>query len=149
MFKTHVAFGFLAGIFSMGYIHPLNQIVFLALVMFGSALPDIDHPQSKIGRNFKIVGFLFEHRGFFHSFLVIPLIAFGIYYFTHSLVYVLPLGIGYISHLLSDAITREGIMPLHPISRWRMNGLVKTGGAFEYVFFFLVAVLAVYKTINL
>ena len=149
MFKTHAAFGFLAGILAIPHIHPLNQIVFMFLVMLGALLPDIDHPKSKIGRNFRIIGFLFEHRGFFHSLLVIPVIAFIIYYFTHSTTYILPLGIGYVSHLVSDAITKEGIMPLHPLTRLRIRGFVRTGGALEYVFFFLVVILAVCKTITL
>ena len=149
MFKTHVAFGFLAGILSIQYLHPLNQILFIAIVMFGALLPDIDHPQSKIGRKFKIVGFLFEHRGFFHSFLMIPLISVLIFYFTHSYALIMPLGIGYGSHLISDAVTKEGIMPLHPLTKLRIRGFIRTGGALEYVLFFLIIIFAAYKTINL
>ena len=149
MFKTHVAFGFLAGIIALPHLNPGNQILFICFVMLGAMLPDIDHPQSKIGSKFKIIGFLFEHRGFFHSFLVIPLISLIIYYFTHSYTYILPIGIGYVSHLVSDAVTKEGIMPFHPISKFRVRGFVRTGGALEYIFFFAVAVFAAYRTIIL
>lgn len=149
MFKTHIAFGFLAGILYIAYFGVSNQLLFMAIVLFGALLPDIDHPKSKIGSKFKIISFLFEHRGFFHSFLVIPLISLLIYYFTHSLTYVLPLCTGYASHLISDAITKEGIMPFHPISKFRLRGVIKTGGAFEYVIFVLVVLFAAYKTINL
>ena len=149
MFKTHIAFGFLAGIIALPHLNPANQIFFICLVMLGALLPDIDHPQSKIGSKFKIVGFLFEHRGFFHSLLVIPLISLLIYYFTHSYTYILPVGIGYVSHLVSDAITKEGIMPFHPLSNFRLRGFVRTGGALEYLFFFAVFVFAAYRTIIL
>ena len=149
MFKTHVAFGFLAGILSLHYLNPLNQILFIALVMLGAMLPDIDHPNSKLGSKFKFIGFLFEHRGFFHSFLVIPLISLIIYYFTHSYTYIMPLGVGYASHLVSDAVTKEGIMPLHPLTKLRIRGFVRTGGALEYLFLFAVVVFAVYRTIIL
>lgn len=149
MFKTHIAFGFLFGVITIPYLSPLNQILFMALVMFGALLPDIDHPQSKLGSKFKIIGYLFEHRGFFHSFLVMPLIALLIYYFTKSYTYAIPLVIGYASHLVSDMITKEGIMPIHPFARLRLRGFIKTGGAFEYVIFLLVVLFAAYKTINL
>jgi len=149
MFKTHAAFGFLAGIFAVSYLNPANQILFMFLVMLGAMLPDIDHPKSKLGSKIKIIGYLFEHRGFFHSFLAIPLLAFLIYYFTSSYVYALPLAIGYASHLLSDVITKEGIMPLHPFTKWRIRGFVKTGGAWEYLMFLFVVVIAAYRTISL
>ncbi len=149
MFKTHAAFGFLSGLFALSFFSPSNQILFICLVMFGALLPDIDHPKSKLGRNAKIIGYLFEHRGFFHSFLVIPVIGALIYYFTDSLIYVIPLGVGYASHLISDAITKEGIMPLHPLTRLRFRGFIRTGGVFEYLFFVLILALSVYKTINL
>ncbi len=149
MFKTHAVFGFLSGILFIPYLASANQVLFMVIVMIGAMLPDIDHPKSKMGRNFKIIGWLFEHRGFFHSFLMIPVISLLIYYFTNSYTYLIPLGIGYASHLVADAITREGIMPLHPFTRLRLKGFVRTGGAFEYVFLFLIIILAAYKTVNL
>jgi len=149
MFKTHVAFGFLAGILTIDYLSPANQILFISLVMLGAILPDIDHPNSKIGSKFKIIGFLFEHRGFFHSFLMIPLISVLIFYFTRSYTLIMPLGIGYGSHLISDAVTKEGIMPLHPLTKIRIRGFIRTGGALEYILFFLIIIFAAYKTISL
>ena len=149
MFKTHIAAGFLAGIFAVKYLAPANQILFMGLVLIGAALPDIDHPKSKLGSKFRIISMFFEHRGFFHSFLVIPLISLIIYYFTHSYTYIMPLGVGYASHLVSDAVTKEGIMPLHPLTKLRIRGFVRTGGALEYLFLFAVVVFAVYRTIIL
>ena len=149
MFKTHISFGFLSGILAIPYLNPANQILFMALVMMGALLPDVDHPKSKLGRNVKLIGYLFEHRGFFHSFLMIPVIAFIIWHFTQSYVYIIPLGVGYASHLVSDAITKEGIMPFHPLSRFRLRGFIRTGGFAEYIFLFFTFVLAVYSTIHL
>ena len=147
MFKTHVAAGFLAGIFLMQYFSPASQLLFISLVLIGAILPDIDHPKSKIGRNFKIVSLFFEHRGFFHSLLVLPVIAFLLLYFTKTSYYSLPLIIGYLSHLVTDAVTKEGIMPFHPLSRARISGFIRTGGFFEYVIFFAIAAFAVIKLI--
>ena len=73
MFKTHLAIGFLMGLFSLKYFHftLLNSILFLFLITIFSALPDIDHPKSKYGRYLWFlsipISFIFKHRGFFHS----------------------------------------------------------------------------------
>ncbi|MBW2998940.1 metal-dependent hydrolase, partial [Candidatus Woesearchaeota archaeon] len=71
-FYTHLAFGFLLGMISLIILKPSNQILFMGLCLIGSSFPDIDHPRSKVGKYFKPIGWLFEHRGFFHS--VFPII---------------------------------------------------------------------------
>ncbi len=149
MFKTHVIFAFLVGLFAINYFHPPNQILFIILVMFGGLLPDIDHPKSKIGRYFRPINYLFEHRGFFHSFLVVPLIAALIFFVFKLPNFSLPIIIGYASHLISDMATVEGIMPLHPITRFRLRGVVKTGGMFEVLIFFSLIVLSGYFLLHM
>ena len=42
--------------------------------------------------------------------------------------------IGFISHLLSDSLTKTGIMPFWPIQKPRFRGPVSTGGLTEYAF---------------
>ena len=149
MFRTHLAFGFLIGLFAIQLIHPINQILFLSLVLFGSLFPDIDHPNSKIGRHFKPINFLFEHRGFFHSFLFLPLLSLIIYYIIKTNIYTLPILVGYSSHLISDALTKEGVMPLHPLSKFRVKGVIKTGHLFEHFFFLSLLVFDAIKLIKL
>ncbi len=133
MFRTHLAFGFLIGLLSINYLAPRNQVLFMALCLFGSLLPDIDHPRSKVGRHVRIIGVLFEHRGFFHSgFAVAGLIA--LFFFLSRLnVYALGLIVGYASHILIDMTTKEGIMLLHPLSKFRITGIVRTGASLEYL----------------
>ena len=65
-FKTHLLFGMFLGLLVLPILNPNNSILFVMLVLIGSALPDIDHPNSKVGKWFKPIGWLFEHRGFFH-----------------------------------------------------------------------------------
>lgn len=149
MFKTHVAAGFLAGVLWINYFSAVNQILFMALVLIGAILPDIDHPKSKIGSKIKIISLFFEHRGFFHSFFVLPVIAFVLFYFAGTNYYSIPLIIGYASHLVTDAATKEGIMPFHPVSKARIRGFIATGGFFEYILFFVIIVFAAIRTINL
>lgn len=133
MFKTHLAFGFLIGLFAISYFSPTNQVLFMALCLFGSLLPDIDHPRSKLGRHVKIISVLFEHRGFFHSgFAIVGLVVLMLYFIDMN-VYALAIIIGYASHILIDMTTKEGIMLLHPFSKFRIRGLVRTGASFEYL----------------
>ncbi len=145
MFKTHLALAFLTGLFSIEIFNPVNQILFMLLILFGGLLPDIDHPKSKIGRYFKPISFLFEHRGFFHSFLFLPILSLLIYILLKTNTFTLPILIGYSSHLISDAITKEGIMPLHPLSKFRIKGFIYTGKMLEFTLFILLLVLSVWK----
>ncbi len=133
LFKTHVVFGFLVALFGVSYFHPDNQILFAFITVFASALPDIDHPNSVVGRKFRPVSFLFEHRGFFHSFFAIALFTFLTYGLSGSVLYSSAFLIGYASHILADAITDAGIMPFHPILKFRLKGFFRTGAAYEYI----------------
>ncbi|MBN2420816.1 metal-dependent hydrolase, partial [Candidatus Woesearchaeota archaeon] len=134
MFKTHIVIAFLFGLIGITLFHPGNQVLFVSLAVIAGIAPDIDHPKSKLGRWFRPFNFLFEHRGFFHSFLVLPVI--GIALFLAGLPnFALPVLVGYKSHLLADLATKEGIMPIHPISRFRIRGFIKTGGTFELLIF--------------
>lgn len=146
MFKTHLAFGFFAGLVAMPFLHPHNQILFMTLVLLAAMLPDIDHPKSKLGKYFKPIGYLFEHRGFFHSlfFVVITLLLTKIIF--KDIIFVYAVVIGHLSHLIADALTKEGIMPFHPWSRTRVNGFIKTGTFAEYIIFII---LVVYDAIRL
>lgn len=130
MYKTHLAFGFLLGYIAMQFLQPANQILFIGLALLGSLLPDIDHPRSKLGSKIKIIGWLFEHRGFWHGlfpvvilFLFIPL----------QKVYMTPLIIGYVSHIVIDALNPKGVMLLHPLTKIKLRGWIDTGGVLEWV----------------
>jgi inner membrane protein len=148
MFKTHLMVGILAGLLAIKVLTPHNQILFIVLVMFASLLPDIDHPDSKIGSKVKIVGFLFEHRGFFHSLIATILFSVLAYSFL-GMIGLQAVAIGYLSHLFADSLTREGIMFLYPLTKRRMNGIFKTGSIAEYVIFFVLVVLNGYALLNL
>jgi len=148
MFKTHVVFGFLVGLFLIQFMHPANQILFMTLVVLASILPDIDHPDSKLGKKVKIIGFLFEHRGFFHSVFALVLFSFPVFYFLNPL-YGLAVLAGYLSHMAIDCLTHQGIMPFHPLSRQRISGFIATNSSFEFVIFILIAAFDLYKLLNL
>ncbi|MBU0536026.1 MAG: metal-dependent hydrolase [Nanoarchaeota archaeon] len=152
MFRTHITIGFLAGLLMLPMLTPLNPVLFIFLALVGSAMPDIDHPESEIGRKVKIVAFLFEHRGFFHSLFATLLFYLLFIYYLGSLrygVYVFAFVIGYFSHILSDSLTREGIMPFHPLSKFRVHGFIRTGKGFEYVLLIVVFMLSMWRLFTL
>ncbi len=91
-------------------------IIFLAL--FFSILPDIDHPKSYLGNKFKLISnfifYIFGHRTFTHSLLILFII-YIIYVYLNFFVLlinkniILGIYIGYISHIISDMITYNGV----------------------------------------
>lgn len=147
--RTHLAFGVLAGLMFLPFYHH-NVILYFVLVLIGALLPDIDHDGSKINKIFPVtkwLGKLFKHRGFFHS-LFPPLIIFGaLYFFTPWSFLGVALGVGYISHLLSDGLTKMGVNFLHPVSNLHLGGFIETGNVGEHIAFFVVIVLAVVKVV--
>ncbi len=148
MYKTHLAFSFLLVMFTIPLFNPSNQILFLGIALISSMLPDIDHPESKLGRYFKPLSFLFEHRGFFHS--VFPLMIFGFVLLTYTRrIYVIAFVVGYTSHLIGDLITRQGIMPFHPISKIRIRGFLRTGTFLEFLIFLIFIIINIILVIKM
>ncbi|WP_353736872.1 metal-dependent hydrolase [Aquamicrobium sp.] len=96
--------------------HKFNTLQILLLylaVLFGAVLPDIDEPNSYIGKRSllfsDIMQFLgLKHRGFTH-FLIIPIfITTFNYIFFHS-IYLYALAFGILMHVAGDLITISGI----------------------------------------
>lgn len=142
MARTHLAFGALAAALLAPFFSYGNVWRFGVLVLVGSLLPDIDHPQSKYGRVIKPVSYplnwIFGHRGFLHS-LYIPGAMLGVSYFYNATApYLLALSIGYIAHLASDSLTVQGIKFFHPITRLRVSGFIHTGTGMESLLRYVV-----------
>lgn len=149
--RTHLAFGVLAGLlFLPFYSH--NIILYFGLVLVGALLPDIDHEGSKINSIFPVtrwVGRLFKHRGFFHT-IFPPLIIFGALAFFTTWSYIgIALGVGYLSHLFSDGLTKMGVNLLHPVTNLSFSGFIETGKVGEHITFFVVIVLSVVRIVSL
>jgi inner membrane protein len=149
MFITHLVFGFLMGLCFLPFLNPPNQVLFMTFVMIASALPDIDHPDSKFGKWVKPIGWLFEHRGFFHSLFAVALFSFAAYYFTQQKIVLFAVLIGYVSHILIDSINHKGIMPFHPLSRFTLKGFIASGGVLEYILLIVFVALGFWKLFSL
>ncbi len=140
--RTHIAIGILCALLILPFISVQSKILFVALVAFGALLPDVDHEKSKINKLCPVTRILpkfFKHRGFFHSFFP-PAIIMGLGWYFHEQFLTYSLAYGYLTHLLSDGLTRMGVNYLHPISTWHMRGPVETGTIVETAIFIGVLV---------
>jgi len=123
---THAAFGILwAAITGAGYLPALASAL-------GSLLPDLDQPQSSIGRLFFFISnplnLRFGHRGLIHSFILyLPILICG-YVLKQPII--LWLALGAISHILIDCYNTSGVKAFLPFSDktvvlfkrdWRIN----------------------------
>ena len=145
MFKTHFLFALFISLITFNYFN-LNPFYYVLILVFSGILPDIDHSKSWIGKKLNLfswlINFIFGHRKFIHSIIFSSLIAILIRMFFND--YWIPFYLGFISHLILDSLTKQGIYPFYP-SNFKIHGLVKTNGLIEKLFLgFLVAVNVIY-----
>ena len=126
---THVAFGILVGTLALKFYPVQDPFPLYTWIIFGALLVDIDHQGSTINKLLPLTkkfSILFTHRGIFHSIWPPLFLFFPIAYLTtdySGFAFVL----GYTSHLVSDALTKQGINFLHPFSQLRIAGPFTTG----------------------
>lgn len=107
----------------------------LALAVLGSLLPDIDHPDSWLGRKLRFISvplaMVVGHRGITHSLLAVLgcLVALGFFGFGWMAA---PITIGYLSHLAADSLTPSGVPLLWPSKQRFTVNLMRTGSAVEW-----------------
>ncbi|ADO76965.1 metal-dependent hydrolase [Halanaerobium praevalens] len=154
-YKTHVLSGLLVGgIFLLKEADP--QIYLLPASAVGALIPDIDEPQSYAGRKIKVVSKMiksvFGHRGITHSFLGMGIISLLIYflldYFNLSFKILTMFNLGYLSHLLTDLITKAGVPLLYPYKKKIRIPLIRTGGKLEFVFRTIVSAALLFIAIE-
>ncbi len=150
-FKTHLAFGILLGLVIFPFIEGIHWLVFFPIVILGALLPDIDHPDSKLGKKIgifsRLANLLGGHRGITHS--IFPLIALpGLVWYLFGLPYGLALFIGYFSHLLIDSINPKGVNFMNPVTTWHMRGFIETGSVGEWVVFVIVIIAIGLKVLH-
>jgi membrane-bound metal-dependent hydrolase YbcI (DUF457 family) len=134
--QTHILFALFIGIIAdLLFDLKGNLLVFFAVLLFCSLLPDIDYGKSTLGKHTKLIGLLVGHRGIFHSLFALAgwtvlavLLGFQLW---------IPVLIGYGSHLLIDAANTAGIQFLYPFGK-KVRGSVKNGSVGEWVIFFVL-----------
>lgn len=146
MFKTHVMFAVLLSIIFIQMFEMEYWYLFFVVSVFVAGIPDIDIPKSEFGKRAKPVSFLinlfFGHRGLFHS-IFFAIALFILIGFLGSQTVAAGALLGYSSHLILDGLTKEGIRPLTPLSRFRVSWFMRSGGIFDWALFFIFIVLTV------
>lgn len=147
MFYTHLMFAFIIGLLLKPFT--INYYFVFFLILFGSVFPDIDQKNSFIGKIFRplneFVTSLSKHRGIFHSVWFVIILNLLFYFLIKEyLIYSLYFSIGYISHLISDALTYAGINFLHPIKKFNISGFIATGSFSEFLFDILLVVIIIF-----
>jgi inner membrane protein len=112
----------------------LNFPIYMAFFAFiGALIPDLDIKTRKY------------HRKLFHNIWMLIILLFiglstGIFFSREAGIV---FSIGFLSHLVGDSLTHNGIMPLWPVKKPKFNGPVKTGGLGEYLIV-IVLLLMIY-----
>lgn len=154
LFVTHLAFGILMFLIANA-AGITSSYLALAVCLFGSMLPDIDRSRSKIGKKFWLVSWLaekiFHHRGPIHSILFMLFFSavFGLLFKYLGLSQMLTfwLAIGYLSHLVLDSLTPQGVAWLFPL-KYRIRFGAKTGSLLEKVILALIVAGIVYLLVK-
>lgn len=141
----------------------------VGLVLLGSVLPDIDHPNSYIGRKVPFISIplnkIFKHRGATHTLWAVLLIWLGMVYLQQHFfpkMYLLHptfgywLAFGYFCHLLEDSFSVRGVDWFLPFKRRKLHGRIKktrnflkykTGSRAEKVIFYLMIIILLAEVI--
>jgi len=148
-FRTHLALAFLFGLFYLGLIgYSLSEGGWiLILFLLGALLPDIDHFSSWLNNKLKITKVLalfLQPRGIMHSLFFAVSIFFVIGLFW-DFDYATAIFLGYLSHLLGDLLTKDGLRLFQPFGQLKISGFFKTGKLFERFIFILLIILIVLK----
>lgn len=161
--KTHMIGGTCTGFLTTTWLlnhtnfseQPLIALaapLLIASASFGSLLPDIDHPNSKMGRRVKplskLINKLVGHRGATHTLLAMLIVSLGVFLLNLSLpLTVQPLGltavlgitVGYFSHLLLDALTPSGVPLFAPFYKKSIRFAKLTTGKYDtFVAMFMI-----------
>ena len=154
MGTTHAAFALLC-YYVIAYLTelPFDAPIVLALLIFGSLLPDIDHPRGFLARQSYLfkrtsrgVSKFVTHRGIVHS-LLAALIATAVVWVIAAFydLGMLPVAcffLGFISHLAADSLNPTGIKWLQPFSKAKVRDGIRTGSDMEK-FLFLLIIIAI------
>ena len=136
MARSHVVVGVAAWLAAAPALHlPTLNVWYLGLAVAGSLLPDVDHPQSWVGRRTRpvstVIAATLGHRGVTHSVLavlgvVLLLAQAGSRRGTEA-----ALAVGYLSHLAADLLTPRGLRLAWPLRRSWSLPLCRTGSPAE------------------
>ncbi len=134
MAGSHVAVGLVAWAWIGPHLGLGHAPAGFALATAGALLPDIDHPQSWVGRRAPFVSRtlarVVTHRGVTHSLVAVALCV--VLLRAHR-EWGAPIAVGYLSHLAADLLTPHGLRLAWPLRRRWALPLCRTGSPAEPV----------------
>lgn len=152
LWRTHAVAG--ASLSALAFHgDPEKMLVAAAIGGMAALVPDIDSPYSKLGAKVApvsaAVSIVAGHRGFAHSLagsaICCAVLAFALrFWLPAGAVYgfaVPCVFLGYLSHLLLDALNPQGVPLLWPSKRRFSLPLMQTGSFWEKIFFLPLLVL--------
>jgi len=147
MFKTHLVFSLLVSLLAYSYFD-INVYLFILICVLAGTLPDIDHPKSKVSIPVisNIINFFFGHRKLFHSIFFVIVLGLIIKSFFGD--YYIPFELGYLSHIILDALTKQGINFIYPFKQLTVKGFIRTNGFLEKIIFIILVVLNLVVLVN-
>lgn len=153
MAKSHVAIGLASWIVAAPLLHlSLFDPSSLALAVGGSLLPDIDHPQSWVGRRSRpistVVSSMLGHRGITHSAIAVIVLVSLLLYGGYSRAISSALAVGYLSHLATDMLTPRGLRLAWPLRKTWSLPLCHTGSAAEPTIVVGLCALALWTSLH-
>ena len=136
MAGSHVALGAAAWLVVAPRLGlPAMEPIQLVLAIGGALLPDIDHPQSWVGRRVRplsnFIAATLGHRGATHSLLAVVGCAWLLLHDGYSRAIVAPILVGYLSHLAGDLFTPRGLRLAWPLKGTWALPLCRSGSPFE------------------
>ena len=134
--RNHVPFAMSCfWLFAIATGRPIDAFGTMAAAI-GGLLPDLDHPESVLGRRLPLISVplarTFGHRGMTHSLgavmvMLTVLVSMTTAYHWSTVAWLIPpLIVGYLSHILGDAMTPSGIPLFWPRKRTYSFNLFKT-----------------------
>lgn len=147
LLRTHLVFSILIWILAFDYlVHPW---MFLLFLVFATAIIDVDSRKSRAGRKwyFRLLQLFVSHRGMFHTIIFGLIVSVVLFLANQSAG--LGFFVGYLSHLLLDLFTLQGIMLFYPFSKKRVGFGVKSGGLIEEILFVLLLLGDVFLILKL
>ncbi len=154
MARSHVVAGIAAWVAAAPLLHlPALQPAYLAVAVAGALLPDIDHPNSWLGRRSRplstVLAAMLGHRGITHSLIAVAglLALLSRAGFRRSLV--AALCVGYLSHLAADMLTPRGLRLAWPLRRTWTLPVCRTGSPAEAVIVTALLCLTAWRVVSL
>jgi inner membrane protein len=153
MAGSHVALGAAAWFAlapSLGL--PAMDPAALGLAVAGSLLPDIYHPKSWVGKRLRplssLIAAIFGHRGATHSLLAVAGCGWLLLNDGYSRAIVVPVLVGYLSHLAGDLLTPRGLRLTWPFKGSWALPLCRSGSFLEPLVVASCLLLALYSAVT-